>query len=143
MAQLTITPAITLDESEIELSFIRSSGPGGQNVNKVATAVQLRFNAAASPALSEAVRRRLMAIAGRRATADGVIVITANRFRTQEMNRKDALERLAELIGRAAIAPKRRVATRPTKGSRERRIVAKQRRSGTKRERRVSRGDWE
>lgn len=133
---LVITPAITIADDEIELTFIRAGGPGGQNVNKVATAVQLRFNARGSPSLSDAVCVRLLALAGKRATGDGEIVITANRFRTQEMNRKDALERLADLIGRAAIAPKRRVATKPTRASRKRRAEGKRRRSVVKQARR-------
>jgi ribosome-associated protein len=128
-----ITPAIALDESEIEEHYIRSGGPGGQNVNKVATAVQLRFDANASPALDEALRRRLATLAGRRMTKEGVIVITAERFRSRERNREDALARLVELIRRAAIRPKARRATRPTAGSRERRLASKATRARTKR----------
>jgi ribosome-associated protein len=130
---IQITPDITLDESEIEEHYIRSSGPGGQNVNKVATAVQLRFDAMASPALDEALRRRLATLAGRRMTREGVIVITAERFRSRERNREDALARLVELIRRAAIRPKARRATRPTAGSRERRLAGKAVRARTKR----------
>ncbi|HEX7969377.1 MAG TPA: alternative ribosome rescue aminoacyl-tRNA hydrolase ArfB [Stellaceae bacterium] len=134
---IRVTPQIALDEREIEEQFIRSGGPGGQNVNTVATAVQLRFDARASPALDDTVRRRLATLAGRRMTKDGVLVITAERFRTRERNRADALERLVELIRRAAIVPKSRRATRPTKASRERRLAGKAVRSRTKRLRRA------
>ena len=130
---IPVTPEIALEEGEIEEQFIRSGGPGGQNVNKVATAVQLRFDAARSPALDEATRRRLRVLAGRRMTKEGVVVITAERFRTRERNRADALERLLDLIRRAAIAPKKRRPTRPTAGARQRRRADKVARSRTKR----------
>ncbi len=129
---IPVTPTIRLDEREIAESFIRASGPGGQNVNKVATAVQLRFDARRSPSLPEAVRQRLQRLAGARLTQDGVIVITAQRFRTQEANRRDALDRLVALIARAAEPPVPRKPTKPTRASRRRRLEAKARRSGTK-----------
>jgi ribosome-associated protein len=137
---ITITPAVSLDTRELEFVFIRSAGPGGQNVNKVATAVQLRFDAANSPSLTHAVRRRAIMLAGKRATNDGVIIIAAQRHRTQEMNRKDAVERLVELIRAATHVPKKRIATRVTRGSKERRLETKKKRSTTKQHRRV---EWD
>jgi ribosome-associated protein len=130
---IPITERIAIAEDEIEEVFVRAGGPGGQNVNKVATAVQLRFDAAGSPSLDEAKRARLRLLAGRRMTADGVIVIMARRFRTQERNRQDAYERLVDLIQRAAEPGKRRVPTRPTAASRERRRTAKLAHGRTKR----------
>ena len=130
---IRVTAHIDIDESEIEESFIRSSGPGGQNVNKLATAVQLRFDVRHSPSLADDVRARLETLAGRRLTRDGVLVLTAQRHRTQERNRQDALDRLIELIRQAAVRPTPRRPTRPTKGSRERRIEHKKRRGGVKR----------
>ena len=129
---ITVTPTIVLDESEIEESFIRAPGPGGQNVNKVETAVQVRFDARNSPALSEAVFRRLKGLAGRRMTREGVIVLSASRFRSQDRNRKDARDRLVALIGAAAQPPKKRRATKPTKGSKQRRLDNKRKRAGVK-----------
>jgi ribosome-associated protein len=127
-----ITRTIAIDEREIEESFIRASGPGGQNVNKLSTAVQLRFDVRHSPNLPPDVKMRLQAIAGKRLTKDGVLVITAQKHRTQERNRAEALERLVEMIRRAAIAPVPRRATKPTGGSRRRRLESKARRSALK-----------
>ena len=129
---IQIADTITLDEGELEFSFIRASGPGGQNVNKVSSAVQMRFDARRSPSLSNDVSTRLQKLAGSRLTQDGVIVITAARHRTQERNRADAIERLVELIAKAAVEPVKRRPTRPTKASRERRLVAKASRGGVK-----------
>ncbi len=125
---IRITPAIALDESEISESFVRASGPGGQNVNKLATAVQLRFDVRRSPSLPDDVRARLERLAGRRLTQDGVLVLTAQRHRTQERNRQDALERLIDLIREASVRPVPRRATRPTLASKRRRLDTKKRR---------------
>lgn len=139
---LQVTENIALSEDELEEQFIRAPGPGGQNVNKVASAVQLRFNAAASPALSPAVLTRLRRLSGRRMTSEGVIVLTASRFRSQDQNRKDARERLLALIRDAATPPKPRRATRTPRASKRRRLESKRQRSGLKRTRgAVSRSD--
>jgi ribosome-associated protein len=134
---IRVTTAISIDEREIEEHFVRASGPGGQNVNKLSTAVQLRFDVRGSPSLPAEVRERLARFAGARLTRDGVLIITAQRHRTQARNRADALDRLVELIRRAAIVPRPRRPTKPSKASRERRVEAKKRRSGLKRLRRA------
>ena len=127
-----ITDAIAIEEREVEESFVRAAGPGGQNVNKVATAVQVRFDVRRSPSLPAAVRARLEKLAGRRLTQEGVLIITAQRYRTQERNRQDALERLVALLRRAAERPAPRRPTKPTAGARRRRLEAKSRRAGIK-----------
>ena len=139
---MQITPTLNIDESELEERFVRASGPGGQNVNKVATAVQLRFDVERSPSLNDEIRARLRAIAGSRMTSDGVLVIDARTHRTQAENREDARERLAGLIRQASVRPKRRRKTRPSAASKERRLTSKKSRSETKRGRRsVTRDD--
>ena len=133
---ISITDAIALDEDEIAESFIRASGPGGQNVNKVASAVQLRFDLRHSPSLPAAVRERAERLAGRRVSQDGVLVITAQRFRSQERNREDARGRLVALLRRAATPPTPRRPTRPSAAARERRLAAKALRARLKEQRR-------
>jgi ribosome-associated protein len=129
---IPVTPFLDLNPDDITYSFVRSSGPGGQNVNKVATACELRFNLAGA-AMPADIKARLVPLAGSRLTKDGVIVIQADRFRSQDMNREDALTRLVEMVAKAAVRPKRRIATRPTRASKERRLEGKQKRSGVKR----------
>ena len=132
---IEITKRISIDEKEIQEHFVRASGPGGQNVNKVSTAVQLRFNVKKSPSLPEDVRRRLLSIAGNKITDEGILVIDARKFRHQERNRKDALERLKKLIFQATQKPKTRHRTKPTRSSVEKRLEVKRRRQDIKRSR--------
>jgi ribosome-associated protein len=129
---IQVTPQIAIDESEIQQDFVRSSGPGGQNVNKVSTAVELRFDVVNSPSLPEEVRRRLLVQAKSHITEKGILVIEAQRFRTQLANRQDAVARLLELIRLATHKPRVRRATKPTKASKERRLDSKHRHSGAK-----------
>lgn len=137
---IRVTGRISLDPREIEISFIRASGPGGQHVNKVSSAVQLRFDVRGSQAYDDYVRARLEKLAGNRLTLDGVLVLTAQEHRSQERNRQDAIDRLVELIRAAAVVPKVRRATRPTLGSKQRRLDSKSKRSGVKSLRRVRPG---
>ena len=133
---IQITPEITLNEKEVSLDFVHASGPGGQNVNKVSTAAQLRFDVMNSPSLPEPLKERLIRLAGRRVTSKGILIINARRFRTQDRNRKDAFERLADLIKSATEIPKKRRRTAPTKASNTRRLEGKNIRSHKKRLRR-------
>jgi ribosome-associated protein len=133
---IQITKTLFIDDNDIQLDFILSSGPGGQNVNKVCTAVQLRFNVAQSKALSDEMRHRLIKIAGNKMTEDGILVIKARRFRSQDKNRKDAFKRLADLIRRAAVRPKARRRTKPSPAARQRRLTTKKKRGEIKRQRR-------
>jgi ribosome-associated protein len=135
---IPITPTLSIDENEIQESFVHASGPGGQNVNKVATAVEIRFDVRHSPSLSNTVRDRLSRLAGRRLTSDGVLIIQAQRFRAQDQNRQEARQRLIALIRQAAVAPKRRRPTRPTLASKHRRIESKRKRGTIKKLRRGS-----
>jgi len=140
---IEITSTIQIDENELHLDLVHASGPGGQNVNKVATAVQLRFDVRNSPSLAPDVKERLLKLAGSRATDDGVLVIEAKRFRTQEQNRLDALQRLINLVQKAAVKPRLRRATRPTLTAKAARVDSKKRRGQVKRTRRFNPEDWE
>lgn len=138
---LKVDDRIEIDERELEERFVRASGPGGQNVNKVSTAVELRFDVRNSAALTPAIRQRLVRLAGRRMTDEGILVIKAEQFRTQERNRDDARQRLVELIREAAVPPKPRIKTRPTLASKTRRLEGKTKRGEVKRQR-SSKGEW-
>ena len=140
---ITISPTLSLDDSEIRLEFVRAAGPGGQNVNKVATAVQLRFDVRHSPSLPPEVKARLIKLAGSRVTGDGLLIIEARRYRSQEQNRLDALQRLVALIQKSLEAPKPRKATRPSAGARAARVDAKRKRGAIKRIRRQAPEKWE
>ena len=135
MARIAVTPDISIDEGELRFEFIRATGPGGQKVNKSSSAVQLRFDLLGSPSLPEEVRSRLATLAGRRLSEEGFLVIEAKRFRSQERNRQDAVDRLCSLIRQAARKPRRRRPTRPSGAARERRLQEKKRRSALKKKR--------
>jgi ribosome-associated protein len=134
---LRITDRISIEDHELSEQFVRASGPGGQNVNKVSTAVELRFDVRATAALSESIKMRLMRLAGSRMTKDGVLVIRADSHRTQDMNRKDARDRLVDMIQEAAVPPKPRIKTKPTRASKERRVDTKKKRATVKKMRKA------
>jgi ribosome-associated protein len=140
---IQVTPTIKIDESEIQFDFIRASGPGGQNVNKVASAVQLRFNVLNSPSLQPDVKERLLKLAGRKMTADGILIIQARRYRTQEQNRFDATQRLANLIQKALVKPKIRRLTHPGVTAKAARLGEKKQRGAIKLTRRYNAEEWE
>jgi ribosome-associated protein len=141
MGTITVTPRIAIDERELDIQFVRASGPGGQNVNKVATAAQLRFDVANSPSLPDDVRARLLRQAAGRINTEGALIIDARRFRSQERNRTDAIERLVELVRRATVTPKKRRPTKPTAAAKRRRLEEKKKRGEDKRLRRPVRGE--
>jgi ribosome-associated protein len=138
-----ITPSVRIDETELQFNFIRASGPGGQNVNKVASSVQLRFDVRKSPSLQPDVKHRLIRLAGKRMTEDGVLVIEARRYRTQERNRQDAIARLNHLVEKAIASPVKRVPTRPSFGAVKARLTGKKQRGELKRRRQVERNELE
>ena len=140
---IEITPFLSIDENEIQIDFIRSSGPGGQNVNKVSTAAQLRFDVRSSPSLPDDVKERLISLAGSRVTSEGVLIIEAKQYRTQEQNRADAILRLSDLIRQAAQPPKKRRKTRPSASAKAERLDEKRKRSDIKRMRRYHAGEPE
>lgn len=140
---IEITPTLRLDEKELSFDFIRSSGPGGQNVNKVSSTVQLRFEAANSPSLPPEVKQRLIKLAGKRMTDDGILLIEAKRYRSQEQNRQDAIQRLVTLIQKAVEPPRKRKATRPSVTARAARVGAKRKRGELKRTRQYNPDEWE
>lgn len=140
---IEITPTLRLDEKELSFDFIRSSGPGGQNVNKVSSTVQLRFEAANSPSLPPEVKQRLIKLAGKRMTDDGILLIEAKRYRSQEQNRQDAIQRLVTLIQKAVEPPRKRKATRPSVTARAARVGAKRKRGELKRTRHNNPDEWE
>ena len=140
---IEITPEIQLNENELQFDFIRSSGPGGQNVNKVASAVQLKFDVINSPSLQPVVKERLIKLAGKRMTTDGILVIEAKRYRTQEQNRSDAIQRLVVLIGKALEEPKDRIKTKPSRAAKAARLTEKKARSSVKKSRKITPHDWE
>jgi ribosome-associated protein len=139
---IEVTPTLAIPESELQFDFIRSSGPGGQNVNKVATGVQLRFNVSAATTLPDDVKQRLHRLAGKRINAEGELIIEARRYRSQEKNRSDAVQRLVALLQSAAEKPKKRKKTKPTAAAREKRLSDKKKRGELKRERRTRPEDW-
>ncbi|MFN2196318.1 MAG: alternative ribosome rescue aminoacyl-tRNA hydrolase ArfB [Anaerolineales bacterium] len=139
---IEVTPTLAIPESELQFDFIRSSGPGGQNVNKVATGVQLRFNVSAAATLPDDVKQRLHRLAGKRINAEGELIIEARRYRSQEKNRSDAVQRLVALLQSAAEKPKKRKKTKPTAAAREKRLSDKKKRGELKRERRTRPEDW-
>ncbi|PJH76535.1 MAG: aminoacyl-tRNA hydrolase [Anaerolineae bacterium CG_4_9_14_0_8_um_filter_58_9] len=140
---IAITPSLALDESEIQFEFVRAAGPGGQNVNKVSTAVQLRFDVHGSPSLPAEVKARLVKLAGRRVSEDGILVITARRYRSQEQNRADAVQRLVKMIQKAATRPRVRKATRVSQSAKAARVDEKKRRGQVKHRRHRPSEDWE